>query len=380
MKKYFFNDGSSQQGPFTLDELKNKNLNANTPVWHEGLDQWTTAGKVEELQDLFTVTPPAFIPETKTEEKSTMIVGETTGTFTTSEAPKPVAVAAVSAPVAAATVATPVSKPKQPQKGNAWVSWVLALLIIGGAGYYIYQDMEKNKTASVNVVNTDTTKNTNTGTNTETTGDNTIVTAPDTTLTVMNKDTIGTTTVPPVTVTTVTTTDPKDPAAVKKAADDKKKLLAIQAKKKADEDKKKQLALDAKRKDDENKKLMAAQALAAKEAEMRNNWPRYVSMGSIKYEEHDGIKPFTIPINNGMTASLERVTLRVDYLKKEGKVVGSETLVLNNVPARGYLYAQASGNKKAKKANVYITGINSRGMHFCYPMNNGNSADPYFCN
>jgi hypothetical protein len=222
-------------------------------VWHEGLDQWTTAGKVEELKDLFTVTPPALVPETKTEEKPPMVVGETTNTVTASEAPKPVTVAATSAPVAAATVATPISKAKQPQKGNAWVSWVLALLIIGGAGYYIYQDMEKNKTASVNAVNTDTTKNMTKGTNTDTNGDNIIVTSPDTTLTVVKTDTMGTATVPPVTVTTVTTTDPNDPAAVKKAADDKKKLLAIQAKKKADEDKKKQLALDAKRKDDENK-------------------------------------------------------------------------------------------------------------------------------
>jgi hypothetical protein len=96
-------------------------------------------------------------------------------------------------------------------------------------------------------------------------------------------------------------------------------------------------------------KIDGGQALAAKEAEMRNNWPRYVTMGSINYEEHDGIKPFTIPLNNGMTASLERVTLRVDYLKKEGKVVGTETLVLNNVPARGYQYAHASGNKKARR-------------------------------
>ena len=375
MKKYFFKDGSTQLGPFSFEELKNKNITADTPVWYEGLDQWTTAGNVEELKELFTLKPPPPVIETKAEEQFTTTRVETPIAAAPVEEIKPVTATATAAPAAAATVSKMNIKPaKQVQKGTAWVSWVLAIMILGGAGYYIYQDMGKNKTASVNTINTDTTKNTNT----ETTGDNIIVSPTDSEITVTNTDTVGSATVPPTTVTTVT--NPNDPAAKKIAADAKKKLLAAQAKKKAEEDKKKQLALDAKKTDEENKKMLAAQALAAKEAEMRNNWPRYVTMGSIKYVEHDGIKPFLIPVYNRMPATLEKVTLRVDYLKKEGKIVGTETLVMNFVPANGIMNVQASGNKKAKKANVYLTGINSRGMHFCYPLNNGNPADPYFCN
>jgi len=76
---------------------------------------------------------------------------------------------------------------------------------------------------------------------------------------------------------------------------------------------------------------------------------------------------------------LDQVTLRVDYLKKE-KVVGSETLVLNTIPARGTMNVQAAGNKKGKTVNVYITGITSRQLHFCYPSGSGKAGDPYYCN
>lgn len=61
MKKYFLHDGSQQSGPFELEELKSKKLNRDTPIWFEGLDEWTTINKVEELKELITSTPPPFI-------------------------------------------------------------------------------------------------------------------------------------------------------------------------------------------------------------------------------------------------------------------------------------------------------------------------------
>jgi hypothetical protein len=44
---------SDQMGPFEIDELKTKEINKDTPIWHDGLSDWTTAGKVDELKDLF---------------------------------------------------------------------------------------------------------------------------------------------------------------------------------------------------------------------------------------------------------------------------------------------------------------------------------------
>lgn len=60
MKKYFLHDGSQQAGPFDIEELKSKNLNQDTPIWFEGLEEWTTINKVDELKEIITVTPPPF--------------------------------------------------------------------------------------------------------------------------------------------------------------------------------------------------------------------------------------------------------------------------------------------------------------------------------
>jgi hypothetical protein len=47
MKKYFFNDGTSQLGPFTLEELQAKNINSgNTRLvrWIARLDNGRASG------------------------------------------------------------------------------------------------------------------------------------------------------------------------------------------------------------------------------------------------------------------------------------------------------------------------------------------------
>ena len=60
MKKFFLHDGSQQAGPFDIEQLKSKNLNSDTPIWFEGLDEWTTISKVDELKEIITATPPPF--------------------------------------------------------------------------------------------------------------------------------------------------------------------------------------------------------------------------------------------------------------------------------------------------------------------------------
>lgn len=66
MKKYFIQGGNGQTGPFDIDDLKIKKLSKTTPVWYEGLNEWTTAEKIDELKPLFhPSTPPPF------EEKKT---------------------------------------------------------------------------------------------------------------------------------------------------------------------------------------------------------------------------------------------------------------------------------------------------------------------
>lgn len=54
MKQYYFvNSQGQQMGPVPVDELKNQNIQRSTPVWCEGMADWTEAGQVPELGFLF---------------------------------------------------------------------------------------------------------------------------------------------------------------------------------------------------------------------------------------------------------------------------------------------------------------------------------------
>ena len=60
MDGYFIHDGNERQGPFTVEELKEKSLRRDTPVWKKGLTDWTRAGDIVELKPLFENIPPPF--------------------------------------------------------------------------------------------------------------------------------------------------------------------------------------------------------------------------------------------------------------------------------------------------------------------------------
>ena len=58
MKQYYLYEGAQQQGPFSFEALKEKNISADSLIWHEGLDDWQKAGEIEELKVLFKAIPP----------------------------------------------------------------------------------------------------------------------------------------------------------------------------------------------------------------------------------------------------------------------------------------------------------------------------------
>lgn len=58
MKKYFLHNGTESSGPFDLEELRIKKITKKTPVWFEGMENWKTAGEIEELKSVFVSTPP----------------------------------------------------------------------------------------------------------------------------------------------------------------------------------------------------------------------------------------------------------------------------------------------------------------------------------
>ncbi len=59
LKRYYTHDGTNQEGPFSYNDLEQRKINEETPIWVEGIEDWTAAGRIRSLLDLFKkVTPP----------------------------------------------------------------------------------------------------------------------------------------------------------------------------------------------------------------------------------------------------------------------------------------------------------------------------------
>lgn len=69
MKKYFYTDGTTSLGPFTLEELRNEGIKVDTLVWFQGMKEWQRADSVDELKVLFE-TPPAITVEKEEPQQS----------------------------------------------------------------------------------------------------------------------------------------------------------------------------------------------------------------------------------------------------------------------------------------------------------------------
>lgn len=58
MKKYFYTDGENKFGPFTIEELLEKNISRETKIWYYGLETWTPFNKLEESREFLQKLPP----------------------------------------------------------------------------------------------------------------------------------------------------------------------------------------------------------------------------------------------------------------------------------------------------------------------------------
>lgn len=56
--EYYILINHKKQGPFTIEELKEKAIDAHTMVWRAGMTQWKMAGDIAELADLLKELPP----------------------------------------------------------------------------------------------------------------------------------------------------------------------------------------------------------------------------------------------------------------------------------------------------------------------------------
>jgi len=58
MKTFYYTDGKTNYGPFTIEELKGKGLSWETFVWTETFPEWKKAGEVPELEIVLGSVPP----------------------------------------------------------------------------------------------------------------------------------------------------------------------------------------------------------------------------------------------------------------------------------------------------------------------------------
>ncbi len=67
--KYFIVIDGSQKGPFSIEELKEKNIRKNTLVWADEFPDWVEAALVEELKEVINIQPPPIPKDKNTPKK-----------------------------------------------------------------------------------------------------------------------------------------------------------------------------------------------------------------------------------------------------------------------------------------------------------------------
>ena len=60
--QYYYLKNRFRYGPVKFEDLKSKDIKKDTLVWYEGLKDWTKAGEIKELKELFKVIPPPIPP------------------------------------------------------------------------------------------------------------------------------------------------------------------------------------------------------------------------------------------------------------------------------------------------------------------------------
>lgn len=132
----------------------------------------------------------------------------------------------------------------------------------------------------------------------------------------------------------------------------------------------------------EEQRRRTNQAITEKNMNYRNNWPNYIKVDHneprVDYTL-GGISSFDVYISNETTYMLDQVDVYVEYIRKNGDVYQTRTVSIFNIPAGATEAGVAPSSVNGVKVRCEISKIVSKKMHFCYPADNGNPEDPYFC-
>ncbi len=282
MTQYYFHDGQQEQGPFDIEQLKSQTLKKDTPIWYDGLENWTTVGEVEGLKQLFATktTPPPLIKK----------IPEVKATPPKIEQPS--------------YPSTNYQETFPTKKKSLFVPLIIGgILVVGLISWLVYQSSKQTTTI-----------------------DNL-------------HDKI---------ITQDSAIQTQDAEAAAKEAE----------------------------------RLRINQANTLKNMNFRNKWESYIkiqnSEPSIDYTL-GGISAFTVYVSNETSYMLDQVDIYIQYIRKSGEVYQTKTVTVFNVPAGSGANAEAPSSVNGVKVSCTVEKIVSKKMHFCYPENNGNPEDPYFC-
>lgn len=121
--------------------------------------------------------------------------------------------------------------------------------------------------------------------------------------------------------------------------------------------------------------------LTEKNMNYRNNWNRYFSVANSNYTYSliGGVDPFDVTISNKTDYLVDEMIVTAHYYKSNGEPFKSEDIHFYNVTPNSTATERSQGSIRGVRVAAEITKIISKRMHFCYPSDNGNPADPYFC-
>jgi hypothetical protein len=117
MQKFYINKNNQQEGPFSLDELKDLKITRDTMVWFEGKENWLKAIEVVELKEIFKSIPPPIF------EKSTLATPPSIDYKLKEEN-------------------TPLVELKSNKKNKSLIIVIVAVFLIGSLGAYVYVNQQ----------------------------------------------------------------------------------------------------------------------------------------------------------------------------------------------------------------------------------------------
>lgn len=124
MKIWIYLNGL-QQGPYSLEQVKLLPIDADTPVWYDGLPQWTPAGQTPLLGPMFAAATPGSDPSAPPADPSAQQAEQA------ARAAQAAAQAAYAAQAAAqAAQATQMASTPMPPRPATYIVWSIILTIL----------------------------------------------------------------------------------------------------------------------------------------------------------------------------------------------------------------------------------------------------------